>query len=103
VVFELVEVSRPKLAVGGEPVVELREWLRPDPVQPALCIGARLDEPGVLEDAEVLGDGRLAEAKAVDELADRPLTVPEQIEDRQPPWLGQDLERCKLSHKAKSA
>jgi hypothetical protein len=44
----------------------------------------------------MLGHGGLAEADAVDELADRPFAVAEQIEDLQPPRLGQDLENGRL-------
>jgi hypothetical protein len=92
-VFESVEVRRPEPAVRRQPVVELRKWLRPDPVKPALCIDAGFHQPRVLEDAEVLGDAGLADLKAIHDLADRPLAVSEQIEDRQPSRLGQDLER----------
>jgi hypothetical protein len=99
VIFESVEVSRPQLAVGGEPLVELSEWLRPDAVQAALRIGARLDEPRLLEDAEMLRDGGLAEADAVDELADGPFTVAEQIEDLKPARLSQDLQRRQSVHR----
>jgi AraC-like DNA-binding protein len=95
VVFEKVEVRRPQLPIRRQPLVELRERLRPDAVQAALRIGARLDEPGVLQDAEVLGHGRLAEPEVVDQLSDRPLALTEQIEDSKPPGLAKDLEcRC---------
>ena len=40
-VLEAIEVSRPELAVGGQPVVELYERLGPDPVQ-AVQIGLHL-------------------------------------------------------------
>ena len=71
-VFEAIEVCRPELAVGREPIIELFERLRPDAIQATLCICARHDEPCVLEDAEMFGHGRLAEAEAVDEFTDRP-------------------------------
>jgi hypothetical protein len=90
-VFESVEVRRPEPAVRRQPVVELRKGLWPDPVEPALRVGAGLNEPRVFEDAEVLGDAGLADLKAIHDLAYRPLAVSEQIEDRHPPRLGQDL------------
>jgi hypothetical protein len=99
VVFEAIEVRRPEPAVGREPVVELCERLRPDAIQAALCFRARLDESSVLEDAQVLGHRRLADAEPVDELADRTLPVAEQIEDLKPPRLAQDLECSKLGHR----
>src|SRR4051794_15140876 len=91
-------MRRPELAVGRQPVVELCERLRPDAIQAALCIRARLDEPGVLEHAEMLRHGRLADAEAVDELTDRPFAVAEQIDDRQAARLRQNLERSESRH-----
>jgi hypothetical protein len=88
VIFEAIQVSRPELAVGGEPLVELGERLRSDAVQAALRIRAGLDEPGVLEDAEVLRHRWLAQTQLLDQLPDGPLAVAEQVEDRQPARLG---------------
>jgi hypothetical protein len=98
VLFELVEVRRPEPAIGGQPLVELFEGLGPDPVEPSLRIGARLDEPGVSEDAKVLRDGRLTDAEPVDQLADRPFTVAKQIENLQPAGFAKDLEGSTGSH-----
>jgi hypothetical protein len=98
VVFETIEMSRPELAIGGKPVVELRERLRSDAVQATLRIGAGLHEPRILEDAEVLRDSRLTQAEVVDEVADGPLAVAEQIEDCEPLWLGQNLKCGELAH-----
>jgi hypothetical protein len=103
VVFESVEVRRPELTIRSQPFIELRKRLGPDPVQPPLPLRARLDEPGLREHTQVLRDPRLAKAKPVREIADRPLPVSEQIEDRQPPRLCQDLERGEFSHRAKIA
>ena len=93
-------MRRPELAVGRQPVVELCERLRPDAIQAALCLHARLDEPGVLEHTEVFGHGRLADSEAMDELADRPFAVAEQVEDRQPARFRQNLERSERRHRA---
>jgi hypothetical protein len=87
VVFEAIEVRGPEFAVGGQPVVELGERLRPNAVQAALRIRPGLDQPRFLEDAEVLGHGRLAEADAADEVAHGSLAVAEQIQDLKPPGL----------------
>jgi hypothetical protein len=103
VVFQSVEVGHPEPAVGSKPFVELRERLRADPVQPALSLRARFDEAGLLQDTKVLRHRRLADWKALHELADRPLAVAEQIEDREPARLGQDLKRGKFAHRAKIA
>ena len=91
-------MRRPELAVRRQPVVELCERLRPDAIQAALGLHARLDEPGVLEHTEMFGHGRLADAEAIDELTDGPFTVAEQIEDRQPARFRQNLERSERRH-----
>jgi hypothetical protein len=98
VVFEAIEVRSPELAVRRKPLVELCERLRPEAIQAALRLGARLDEPRVLEDAQMLGHGRLADAEAIHQFADRPLAVAKQIENRQPARLSQNLERSELPH-----
>jgi len=94
----LVEVRCPQLAVGGEPPVELRERLWPDPIQAALRIRPHLDQAGVLENTQMLRDAGLAQAKAVDEFADRPFAVAQLLEDRKPPRLGENLKGSKLAH-----
>jgi hypothetical protein len=88
VVFEAIEVRRPEPAVGLEPLVELGQRLGADAIQAALRLRARFDKARVLENAEMLGNGGLADAEAVDELADRAFAVAEQIEDREPAGLG---------------
>ena len=85
-------MRRPELAVRGEPLVELRERLRPDAIQAPLRVCARHDEACVPQHAKVLGHRRLADAEAVDELADRPFSVAEQIQDLESPWFGEDLQ-----------
>ena len=97
--FKLVEVRCPQLAVGGEPLVELRERLWPDPIQAALCIRPHLDQTGILENAQVLRDGGLAQAKAVDEFAHRPFAIAQVLEDRKSPRLRENLEGNKLAHR----
>jgi hypothetical protein len=98
VVFEAVEVRRPELAVRGEPVVQLRERFRANAVKAPLRFGARFDESGLLEDAEVLGDRRLTDAEAVDEVTDRPFAVAEQIQDLQPARFAKGFECGELGH-----
>jgi hypothetical protein len=98
-VLEAIEVRRPERAVRREPFVELGKRFGPDAVQPALRVRTHVDEPRLLEDAEMLGHGRLAHAEVVDELADRPFpAVAKQVEERQPAWFGEDLQRGEGSH-----
>ena len=96
--FEAIQVGAPQASIGGQPVVELCERLGADAVQAALRIRAGLDEAGVLENPEVLGDGGLAEPEAINELANGPLALAEQIQDREPPALGKNLERGEFAH-----
>jgi hypothetical protein len=100
VFFEAIQVSCPKLAVGGKPLVEFGQRLRPDAIEAALRIRAGLDEPGGLEHPEVFRHGGLAEAELLDELSNGPLAVTEQVEDRQPARFGEYLQCGELAHPA---
>ena len=93
--FEAVEVGRPERPVGLEPRVQFHERLGPDPVQAALAVGAHVDEPRVSQYPQVLRHSRLADAEFVDEFAHGAFAVAQQLEDRDPPRLGEDLERSK--------
>jgi hypothetical protein len=103
VIFEAVEVSRPKVAVGGEPVVELGKGFGPDAVKPTLRIRSRIHEPGVPEHAQVLGHTRLAQAQTSDKIADWSFAVAEQLEDGPPLRLCKHLERRDFAHSTKYA
>jgi hypothetical protein len=92
VVFEVIKVGRPQLAVRGEPFVELRERLGTDAIQAPLRVSPRLNQARVPQHAKVLGHRRLADPEAGDEFADRPLSVAQQIQDLEPPWLREDLQ-----------
>jgi hypothetical protein len=92
VVFEAVEVGRPELAVRGEPFIELCKRLRSDAIQAPLRVWACLDEACVPQHSQVFGHRRLADAEAVDELADRAFSFAEQIENLEPSRFGEDLE-----------
>jgi hypothetical protein len=60
-ILEVIEVGRPELAIGRQPVVELCERFWPDAVQAALRVCAHVDEPSVFEDAEMCGEGGYAD------------------------------------------
>ena len=79
---ELIEVLAQRL-----------ERVRVERVNAARAVGAIDDEPGVLEDAEVLRDRRPAHGKVARQLADRPGPVDEPREDPAP---GGIAERVKL-------
>jgi hypothetical protein len=90
-VLQAIEMSRPELSVRVEPLVEVGQGLGANSIETALRVGAGLDQPCILEHAEVLRHCRLAEGKAVDELSDRPLAVAQQLENRNPTGFGQNL------------
>src|ERR1700704_1505822 len=74
-------------AVRLEPVCDLCQGLGAQPIPAALPVRADLDEAGFPQHLEVLGDSRLAEADARDELGDRPLTVAQEVEDLATGWF----------------
>jgi hypothetical protein len=50
------------------------------------------DQAGVLEHAQVLGDRRSADRQLGGQLADRPRSASQQLEDRAPGWVTQNPE-----------
>ena len=82
----------PQSPVGGEPRVDLGERLGPEPVEPALGVGAHVDEAGLAQDPEVLRHGGLAQAEPVNQFADRALAVAQQVENRATGGFGEDGE-----------
>ena len=82
----------PQLAVRGQPVVELGQGLGPDAVEPSLAVNTRLNHACFLEDTQMFGNGRLSQRQPIDEIPHWSLAVPEQVENRLPGRLTQDLE-----------
>jgi hypothetical protein len=68
-------------AVRLEPLDDLCQRLGTEPVPASLAIRANLDEIGLSQHLQVLGDSRLAEADVRHELVDRPLAVAQEVED----------------------
>ena len=91
--FEQVETRCPELPVGRQPRVEVLKRRRPQPIDAPLRVRADFDEPRVAEDAQVLGDRRLADGQVVDKLANRQIRASEQIQNAAPVGLGEDFER----------
>lgn len=48
-----------------------------------------LDETGVVQDAQVVGDGLLGDVEAFGDLVDRARAVADELQDRSPPRLGE--------------
>ena len=85
---ESVEGPAPERPVRRQPLVELDEWCRLQPVEPTSAVDPHLHEAGVPEHAQVLGDRWLAEAQPVDQVADGALPVTQEIEDLPAMWFG---------------
>jgi hypothetical protein len=52
--FQTIKMSRPKEAIGLEPLVQLFEWFGADAIEATLRIGANIDQTGVSEDSKML-------------------------------------------------
>lgn len=91
--FKVVEARGPHPPVGRQPLVEHPERLRPYSVQATLRVGAHLDQAGLAQDAQVLGDGRLAQIEPLYQIAHRRFGRLQEIEDAPAVRLCEDLER----------
>src|SRR5687768_11859115 len=65
---QFVEARIPELAIALEPDVKLLERLRAQLVKPLLCARLHLDQPRILEHAQVFADLRLIELEALPDL-----------------------------------
>src|SRR5829696_8443999 len=83
--FERVETATPELTIGGKPPIHVGERLGPQPVPAPLALSAHTHDTGVAQDAQMLRHPRLADREPVDQLADGPFAVTEQVEN--PPAL----------------
>jgi DNA-binding transcriptional ArsR family regulator len=84
--LQIIKVPVPRAPVGLEPLIHGTQGLRSYAVEPPLGVAAYGDEPGLAQNAQVLGDGRLTEGQLADELADRPFGAAQEIQD--PPAIG---------------
>jgi hypothetical protein len=79
-----------------EPRVELHQRFRTEPVEPPLSIPANLDQPSVAQHLEVTRHARLMHPDRLDQLADGPLTLTDDIKDSPPGRFSDHLEDCDL-------
>ena len=84
--------DRPTGAIGLEPGLDLVERARVDLVPALLRLAAHAHELGLAQHPQVLGHARLAQAEQVDELANGPGPLAQQIEDAPASGLGHDVE-----------
>jgi|ERR1700722_9751738 len=92
VTFESIDVSGPEAAELGQPGVHLLKWFRFQTIETALCVHGGLNETGVAEHSQVLGDGRLRHMKLTLDLSHRLLGRGQEAQDRPAVRLGNDFE-----------
>ena len=92
VALERVEAVTPRRPVRREPLVDLLQRLGPEPVDPALGVGADLDHSGVAQHPQVLRHRGLADVQRRHQVADRALPLPQEVEDPAAVGLGEHLE-----------
>jgi len=87
-----LEVCFPDSAIAFDPGVEFLERRGAQGVDAALGVDAGVDEARVGEDAEMLGDLRLVEAKLVDKVADGTRAAEEEFDDVEAVGFGEGFE-----------
>src|SRR6267378_6249700 len=92
-VFEAIESLLDDASIALQPRVELFERLRSKAVDPLLRDRPDLDEPGVAQNAEVLGHLRLPEAEPLDDFPDRAGLTAQQLDDLEPVRFRQGAQR----------
>src|SRR3954463_5285535 len=88
----LLEALQPGRQDVGQEVLQLGEALGTDAEQAACPVAALADQPGLLEDLEVLGDGRLRDLELRGDRARAQLARGEQPQDLAALGLGDCLE-----------
>ena len=92
VACESVHVSQPEAAELREPVIDFTKRLGLQPIEAALSVDGGLDEAGVPQNAQVLGDGGLGHAKPALDFAYGLFRGDQQAEDRAAVRFGDDFE-----------
>src|SRR5580704_4807698 len=79
--FDPVELMAPVALEGGSPLMQRTDGIRVGSVKHVAAVAADADEADVFEDAQVLGDGRLLDAQAVDDFVDGAFLKDEVVQD----------------------
>src|SRR6266536_2643654 len=91
--FQGVEMAWPVAAVATDPLVDLGEPVGAQRVDPALRLGAHLDQPDFSQYPQMSGHRWLGQAwQRRDELAGGPLAVSQHVQQRSPAGLGHRFE-----------
>src|SRR5882757_1428352 len=90
--FQGVQVRSPVAAVPAQPLIDLRQAVRAQRVDPPLGIRPDLNQPDLPQHPQVPRHSRLGEVRQRgDQLAGRPLATRQQIQQRAPAGLGHHL------------
>lgn len=89
---ELIETTFPVRALLVEPGLSPPQWRRDDVIGPHAPGLAGLHEAAVLEDVEVLGEGRQRHPEWPGEFGDRCRSAAQPLENRTPRRIAQPLE-----------
>jgi len=90
--LEGIDVRGPEATELREPCVHFHQRLGPKAVKAALRVDGGLNETGVAEYAQVLGDGGLGHAQLALDFADGLLGRDEKAEDCAAVWFSDDFE-----------
>lgn len=90
--LERVEPTREFGSVGLQPLVELSERLRAQAVEPPLSVAPDRYQASLSQHPQVPGNARLVHPHTLNEVANRPLTATDRIQDAAAGRLGDRLE-----------
>ena len=79
------------MSIVGDPCVELAERFRTKRVKPLLRFRTNLDEPRLVQDAEMPGNSRLVDSDFMYEIVDRVLAGSKRLNDAQTHGISQSL------------
>src|SRR5688572_15413950 len=79
------------MPVAADPGIEIAKRLRPQRVHPPLPVWTHIDEPAVVQDAQVSRDAGLVDLDGRDDVVDGLLAVSEHVHDMQPNGIGKRL------------
>ncbi len=91
--FQVVEPRLPELPIWLQPLLDGAQRLGADSVEAALGVGSDFHEARLSQNAQMLGDRRLADRQLGYEVTHRPLRYPQQVQDAPPVGFRKDLER----------
>lgn len=91
--FKCVEALAPRVAVRGQPVVQIAQWLGAQSIDPALRLRHYLDEPRRTQGAQVFRHARLAGTERRDQVTDIVFAGTQQVEQPATARFGEGFHR----------